>query len=132
MDAFWVRPVVPDFDSWCHLKNFFEYLSFRFYTGVICLEDHIFIRFDNMRKDYDPVIGTSVVFVSFPAHEFVRINSGGYLSPTNAIYVEPILTFKSFSLAARGGTIVSPQSRQIKKLAIEESFFGAVSLSYTW
>ena len=96
------------------------------------LEDHVNMRFDFMRNGYDPVNGTSVMALSVPILDFARVDVGSYLEPNQAVYVEPLFSFKAFSFSARAGTIVSTSSRHIERLAIEDSFFGALSFSYSW
>ncbi len=96
------------------------------------LEDNVNLRFDFMRNEYDPVNGTTLMALRIPVRPKLTLEAGTFLYPTQAVYVEPVFSFGRIALSGRIGTIVNPGSSQIQKLAIADSVFGGLSLSYTW
>jgi hypothetical protein len=96
------------------------------------LEDNVNLRLDFMRNEYDPVNGTTLMVLRIPLRPKLALEAGSFLYPTQAVYLEPEFAFGHIALSGRIGTIVNPESSQIQKLAIADSVFGGLSLSYTW
>lgn len=84
------------------------------------------------RLDYDPVYGALQGKISFPIWKYFGINTGGFLWQTQAVFIEPVVTFRGASLGYKAGVIINYHDDNFKRSGIEDSVFHSISLSYAW
>jgi len=85
-----------------------------------------------LRGAYDPQYGMIVSTLHLPASKYFTMKVGGYHYKSNAVFIEPTFKFKGFDLSVRTGAIISYDSDYLSRVGIEDSLFGAATLSYRW
>jgi hypothetical protein len=95
-------------------------------------EDSAHFVFSVLREDYDLKYGAISVYVSLPLHKYFGVDIGGYLYQTDSIFIAPKITIAGFTAKFKVGTILNYQDSVFTKVAIFDSLFGNLALSYEW
>ena len=88
--------------------------------------------FNVLRDDYDVKYGVINVYLALPLGEYFGLDIGGYLYQTDSIFIAPKVKFKDFTAKVKFGTIINYQDEVFQKVAIFDSLYGNLSLSYEW
>jgi hypothetical protein len=95
------------------------------------LEDNVNLRLDFMRNEYDPVNGTTLMVLRIPLRPKLALDAGSFSIRLSRVSGAGI-RLRPHSSFRRSERSANPESSQIQKLAIADSVFGGLSLSYTW
>jgi len=105
------------------------YPNFHFRLGK---EDQAHFIVNVLREDYDVKYGVINLYVSLPIHKYLGLDIGGYLYQTDSIFIAPKLTIGDFTAKVKMGAVINYQDKVFTKVAIFDSLFGNLALSYEW
>lgn len=98
----------------------------------IGLQTHAHFTISAFREDYDINYGIVQSKVVLPVNNFFTMKVGGYVYPTDAIFLEPVLTVGGFEVGVKAGAIINYQDDDITEVGIKDSLFGMMSIAYVW
>jgi len=111
------------FEDSSFLPNFF------FRLGI---EKNPHLTFGIFRENYDPQYGIIQSKIVFPVSSYFTMKLGGYMYKTQSLFLEPLFSFKGFSLGLKAGIIINYNDDELTRVAIADSLFYSASISYEW
>ena len=96
------------------------------------LKESVNFTISIFREDYDPNYGKIMAKIFFPINDYFKMQAGAFLYPTDAVFIQPVLTYNGISLSPRFGLIINYRDDDFKKVGIFEGMFMSLSASYIW
>lgn len=102
------------------------------FLGRLGLENSAHFTFAVFREDYDPNYGKVMAKIFIPLNSYFKMQVGTFLYPSNAVFIQPVISFAGLSLSPRVGVIVNYRDDYFEKVGILDGAFANFSASYNW
>ena len=86
--------------------------------------------FNVLREDYDLKYGVINMYVSIPLNKYFILDIGGYLYQTDSLFTALTVKYNKLSAKFKIGSIVNYRDDEFTRVAIFDSVFSTLALSY--
>jgi hypothetical protein len=103
--------------------------NFKLRFGTLTLPHFTLALF---RGNYDPNYGALQALVTLPFSPSFALQAGGSFFQTSSLFVEPMVTFDTYTVSVRAGTILNYNDAAFTRVGIFEGAFLSGSLGVRW